>query len=95
MEEKLQYVQKSFKGIVYDMSFDWFGDRLAVVTENQKISIFKQEQNNWIVEVEKYDTGHHGPINKVKWAHPSLGKILATCSHDKKVKIFEEKQKIV
>jgi len=73
------------------MSFDWFGNRLAVVTENQKLSIYKYENQTWLIEVEKYDTGHHGPVNKVKWAHPSLGRIIATCAQDKKIKIFEEK----
>lgn len=55
------------------------------------MSIYKYENQTWMIEVEKYDTGHHGPVNKVKWAHPSLGRIIATCAQDKKIKIFEEK----
>lgn len=35
---------------------------------------------------------HDGPIWKVKWAHPDFGNILATCSYDKSVNIWEERK---
>ena len=75
------------------MSFDWFGNRIAIVSEDQKISIYKQIDNQWIVDHPKWDTGHQGPIWKIKWAHPSFGNIIATCSYDKTVIIWEEKKK--
>lgn len=32
------------------MSFDWFGNRIAIATENQRISIYKRHKNKWIKE---------------------------------------------
>ena len=37
-------------------------------------------------------TAHDGPIWKVKWAHPDFGDIIATCSYDKIVNIWEERK---
>lgn len=33
---------------------------------------------------------HGGPVWKVVWAHPEFGQILATCSFDRSVIIWEE-----
>ena len=34
--------------------------------------------------------GHAGPVWQVSWAHPSFGNILASCSFDHKVFIWQE-----
>lgn len=33
---------------------------------------------------------HYGPVWKLAWAHPEFGQILASCSFDKTVVIWEE-----
>lgn len=33
---------------------------------------------------------HHGSVWKVTWANPDFGQILATCSFDQTVSIWEE-----
>lgn len=33
---------------------------------------------------------HDAPIWKIKWSHPDFGSILASCSYDKSVMIWEE-----
>lgn len=38
-------------------------------------------------------TANNGVVFRVKWAHPDFGSILATCSYDKYVIIWEEKKK--
>ena len=92
--QNFQYICKDLKSMIYDMSFDWFGNRIAIATENQQISIFKQNQyNEWIQEYENWNSGHSGPIWKIKWAHPSFSNIIATCSYDRTVILWEEKQK--
>jgi nucleoporin SEH1 len=48
----------------------------------------KGEGGKWILQSEL--EGHTGSVWKVGWAHPIYGTILASCSADKTVKIWEE-----
>ena len=79
--------------MISDMSFDWFGNRLAVLSDNNKITIYKYENSTWKIDYDKFENAHSGPIWKIKWAHPSFGNILATCSYDHSIIIWEEKKK--
>lgn len=36
-------------------------------------------------------TGHNGSVWKVAWAHPEYGQLLASCSFDMSVCVWEEK----
>jgi len=45
-------------------------------------------QNKWKCSSEW--KAHTGAIWKIKWAHPEFGQILASCSFDKTVRIWEE-----
>lgn len=36
------------------------------------------------------DKGHTGPVWKVVWGHPEFGQVLASCSFDRSVIIWEE-----
>ncbi len=93
MLKSIQYIDKDLKSPIYDMSFDWFGNRIAIALENQLITIYKFEKEKWILDTEKFDSGHTGPIWRIKWAHPSFGNIIATCSNDTTIVIWEEKKK--
>ena len=76
----LKVVDTDNKELVNDMSYDWFGRRLAIVTAERKIKIY--ELNNKKVWKKSSEfMGHNGPIWKVKWAHPDFGTIIATCRH--------------
>ena len=35
-------------------------------------------------------SGHEGPVWEVSWAHPKFGTLLASCSYDRRVLIFQE-----
>ena len=71
------------KEIVNDLSFDWSGKRLAIVTAERKIKIYTKENPeddpkvNWVLTSDF--SAHLGPIWKIKWAHPDFGSIIATC----------------
>jgi WD40 repeat protein len=75
----LKTLQTDNRELVYDMSFDWFGKRLAVVTAELKIKIYeKNDLNLW--EKTADFKGHDGPIWKVRWSHPDYGSMIATCN---------------
>lgn len=43
--------------------------------------------NTWVADLK----GHTGPVWEVAWAHPTFGTILASCSYDGHVYIWEER----
>lgn len=74
---------------VHDITFDWYARKLAVSSSDGKIKIYsKYSDSKWKLN---YDfRAHDDIVNKVKWAHPDFGSILATSSYDKTVIIWEE-----
>ena len=74
---------------VHDITFDWYAKRLAVSSSDGKIKIYsKSTDSKWKLN---YDfRAHDDIVNKVKWAHPDFGSIIATSSYDKTVIIWEE-----
>ena len=74
---------------VHDITFDWYAKRLAVSSSDGKIKIYsKLVDSKWKLN---YDfRAHDDVVNKVKWAHPDFGSIIATSSFDKTVIIWEE-----
>jgi len=76
---------------IHDLSFDFFGKRIATCSSDHIIRIYsKNDKGNW-VKTTSFEA-HDGIIWKVKWAHPDYGSIIATCSADKTVMIWEEKK---
>lgn len=78
---------------VRDITFDWYARRLAVSSSDGKIKIYsKSSTNSWKLN---YDfRAHDDIVNKVKWAHPDFGSIIATSSYDKTVIIWEEPKNV-
>ena len=54
------------------------------------VIIFINKNRKWKKDVEH--KCHDGPIWRIRWAHPKFGSLLATCSHDKCVRVWEEKK---
>ena len=76
---------------IHDLSFDFFGKRIATCSSDHWVRIYsKDDKGNWIKTASFQ--AHDAIIWKVKWAHPDYGSIMATCSADKTVIIWEEKK---
>eukprot|EP01130_Rhizamoeba_saxonica_P009652 TRINITY_DN3936_c0_g1_i1.p1 TRINITY_DN3936_c0_g1~~TRINITY_DN3936_c0_g1_i1.p1 ORF type:complete len:309 (-),score=71.24 TRINITY_DN3936_c0_g1_i1:1586-2512(-) len=75
--------------IVHDTSYDFYGKRLATCSSDRKIKVFDlDESGEWQCSSEW--VAHDGPVYKVVWAHPEFGQIIASCSFDREVCIWEE-----
>jgi nucleoporin SEH1 len=85
--EKIDLAEESF---VTCLAFNYFGDRLAIGTEDQTIQIWEMNQNREWTKTYAWQA-HNGAVIRVRWAHPEFGNILASCSFDKSVIVWEEK----
>ncbi|KAI0986901.1 hypothetical protein GJ496_007463 [Pomphorhynchus laevis] len=81
------------KASVNDIQFDFFGNRVATCFTDHHIRIYERTVNDDI-DTEYTETcswkAHNASVWRVSWAHPEFGQILASCSLDRQVIIWEE-----
>ena len=79
---------------VHDISFDFYGKRVATCSSDQHIRVWEKRgkdtngQDGW--ELTNDIQAHEAAVQKVKWADPEFGAVLASSSYDKQVYIWEE-----
>eukprot|EP01128_Nolandella_sp_AFSM9_P005673 TRINITY_DN2794_c0_g1_i1.p1 TRINITY_DN2794_c0_g1~~TRINITY_DN2794_c0_g1_i1.p1 ORF type:complete len:380 (+),score=87.72 TRINITY_DN2794_c0_g1_i1:152-1141(+) len=85
--------------IIHDVSFDYYGKRLATCSSDSTIKVWDR-----VGDGESGDGGlgsgqwrcsaswkaHAGSIWRVEWADPSFGQLFASCSFDRTVRVWEE-----
>lgn len=78
-------------GYVKDLAFDVYGKRLAVVLSSlvPRVEVYDMDEGGAWRAVSSW-AAHEQTINAVAWAHPRFGQILATCSDDSTVELWEE-----
>ncbi|KAL7675733.1 hypothetical protein ACOME3_002000 [Neoechinorhynchus agilis] len=88
----------SFKDTINDVAFDYYGRRLATCSTDHTVKIFDRVSNSEDLSEEapgewrlSYSwRAHTGSVWRICWAHPEFGQVLATCSLDRQVAIWEE-----
>lgn len=78
--------------IVTDMSFDYYGKRLATCSTDKNIKVWTLVDDEWICQ--DIHRAHQDSIWRLSWAHPEYGQLIASCSEDGSVKIWEEQELI-
>jgi len=74
---------------IHDIAYDFYGRRLATCSSDQKVKVWDLDaQGEWSLSAEI--KAHSGSVQKVAWAHPEFGSILASCSADRQVFVYEE-----
>ena len=72
--------------VIHDVCYDWYGRRMATSSSDQSIRVYDevgQKESEW--------KAHAGSIWRLAWAHPEFGPILASCSFDRKIIVWEER----
>ena len=72
--------------IIHDVVVDNYGQRVATCSSDQTIRVFDSASGAKLAEWR----GHGGSIWRLSWAPPEFGVVLASCSFDRKVCIWEE-----
>ncbi|KAA8893817.1 WD40-repeat-containing domain protein [Sphaerosporella brunnea] len=77
--------------LVHDVAYDYYGRRMATVSSDQRLKIFDlNDEGEWVI-ADSFKA-HDSSINKVIWGPPEHGQIVATCSYDRTVRIWEEQE---
>ncbi|XP_024022502.1 protein transport protein SEC13 homolog B [Morus notabilis] len=87
-----QEIEINHQDLVHDAVMDYFGDRLATASSDHTINVIRVKKNSKSEHVATL-RGHIGPVWQLDWAHPKFGSLLASCSYDGKVIIWEEATK--
>ncbi|KAF8875224.1 WD40-repeat-containing domain protein [Infundibulicybe gibba] len=83
-------IQSAHKDLVTDASYDFYGLRLATCSLDQRIKIWRLDENNGTWSVEDDWKAHDAAVSKLSWAHPEFGSIIASSSFDRTVKVWEQ-----
>mmetsp|Transcript_28082 Transcript_28082/g.49501 ORF Transcript_28082/g.49501 Transcript_28082/m.49501 type:complete len:323 (+) Transcript_28082:31-999(+) len=77
--------------MIHDAQLDYYGKRVATASSDRTIKIFElQGKKQTLISELK---GHTGPVWQVSWGHPTHGNLLASCSYDRRVCIWQELNK--
>nr|CAB3265947.1 nucleoporin seh1-like [Phallusia mammillata] len=82
-------INSEHKDLLHDVSFDFFGKRMATCSSDQSVKIWDVDENGEWHCTASWKT-HSASVWKVTWAHPEFGQVLATCSFDRTAAIWEE-----
>lgn len=78
--------------LIHDIKYDFYGKNIATASSDQHIKVFDLDSvsNAWVLN--DLWKAHDSLVVTVSWAHPefSSSKILASCSYDRTVKLWQE-----
>lgn len=81
-------IETNHEELIHDSQTNYYGDRLATCSSDNKIKIFELNGNQSKLSAEL--NGHDGPVWQLDWSHPQFENLLASCSYDRKVIIWKE-----
>ena len=75
---------------IHCVAFDVYGRRMATCSGDRFVRVWDlTDRGEWSLVGEWQ--AHRGSVEKICWAHPEFGSLLATCGSDHEAKIFEER----
>mmetsp|Transcript_9332 Transcript_9332/g.25358 ORF Transcript_9332/g.25358 Transcript_9332/m.25358 type:complete len:324 (-) Transcript_9332:223-1194(-) len=89
MQAAVQFFATNSKQIVHDVSFDYYGKRVATVSSDRCITVFDLNEEGVWKESAKFKGAGYS-MWKVSWAHPEFGQIIAVSTFGKQVNIWQE-----
>jgi WD40 repeat protein len=78
------------ENFVHDISFDFYGKRFATCSTDGRIKIWDLNEDDGTWNFIEISEAHNGCIWRLSWSHPEFGNLIASCSEDTNVHIWEE-----
>ncbi|SCU99375.1 LANO_0F01640g1_1 [Lachancea nothofagi CBS 11611] len=76
--------------LVHDAAYDFYGRHVATCSSDQHIKVFRldRETNEW--QLSDSWKAHDSSVVGLNWASPEYGRIIASASYDKLIRLWEE-----
>jgi len=85
-------IDTGHEDMIHDAQMDFLGTKLATCSCDKSIRLFDVNlttgSQNFVTDLK----GHEGPVWQLAWAHPRFGNLLASCSYDRRVIIWKERE---
>lgn len=81
-------------GVITDIVFDFYGQRCATCGIDRHIKIWTLDPEDGSWSVNDIPRAHQDIIWRLSWAHPEFGQLIASCSEDRTVCIWEEQESV-
>ncbi|CAG8570258.1 6936_t:CDS:2 [Paraglomus occultum] len=78
--------------LIHDVAYDFYGKRLVTCSSDQRLKVREFVEETGVWEDVATWKAHDGSILRVAWAHPEYGQVIASCSFDRTVRIWEEQE---
>lgn len=78
--------------LIHDVEYDFYGIHIATCSSDQHIKVFDYDPNTSLWILNDLWKAHNSLVVRLSWANPefSSSPILASCSYDRTVKIWQE-----
>lgn len=88
----MRLFQTGHEELIHDIKYDFYGKHVATASSDQCIKVFDLDTTTSTWVLNDLWKAHDSIIPKISWAAPefSVFKILASCSYDRTVKIWQE-----
>lgn len=84
--------QTGHEELIHDIKYDFYGRCVATASSDQHIKVFDLDPSSSTWFLNDLWKAHDSLVVKLSWAHPefSSSKVLASCSYDRTVKLWQE-----
>ncbi|KAM3121926.1 hypothetical protein CJJ07_005145 [Candidozyma auris] len=84
--------QTGHEELVHDIKYDFYGKHVATASSDQHVKVFELDTSSSAWVLNDSWKAHDSSVVKLSWAHPEFSslKILASCSYDRTVKLWQE-----
>ena len=76
--------------LVHDTVYDFYGTRLATCASDHRISVQERALDSSKWNLNDFWKAHDASVLRLSWAHPEFGCLLASCSMDRSVRLWEQ-----
>ncbi|ORZ38984.1 WD40-repeat-containing domain protein [Catenaria anguillulae PL171] len=87
---RLSLLDASHDDLIHDLQFDFYGSRLVTASSDQRLKVWDWCATSHAWTLNDAWKAHEASIVRVAFGHPDYGHVLASCSYDRTVRIWEE-----